>query len=81
MESLEDIRYLAKPGDPMLSIDLTQGYHHVSIHPDDKKILGFQWKDRFYCFNVLPFGLKSAPRIFTKVVTMLAKKWRSKGMC
>ncbi len=80
MESLADLRFLAQPGDLLLSLDLTQGYHHVTIHPTDRKYLGFQWNDMFFHFNVLPFGLKPAPRIFTKVVTLLARSWRADGI-
>ena len=73
MESLAELQYLAQPGDVMLAIDLAQGYHHVTIHPRDRKFLGFHWQDQYYVFNVLPFGLKPAPRIFTKVVLLLAR--------
>jgi hypothetical protein len=80
MESLTDLKFLARPGDLMLSLDLTQGYHHVTIHPLDRNFLGFHWNKQFLCFNVLPFGLKPAPRIFTKVVTLLARSWRADGI-
>ena len=80
MESLTDLQYMAQPGDVMLAIDLAQGYHHVTIHPRDRKFLGFHWKNQYYVFNVLPFGLKPAPRIFTKVVLLLARSWRADGI-
>ena len=80
MESLDDIRFLARPGDFMLAFDLTHGYHHVTIHPADRTFLGFRWQNLFYQFNVLPFGLKSAPRTFSKVVTLLARSWRADGI-
>ena len=48
----------------------------VPVHPEDKKILGMQWKDRLYIDICLPFGLRSAPRIFTGVADML--KWWAK---
>ena len=31
---------------------------------------------KFYEFKVLPFGLTSAPYVFTKVVRQLVKYWR-----
>ena len=80
MESVEDIRFLAKPGDVMLAIDLTQGYHHVTVHPKDRTFIGFCWKQQFYQFEVLPFGLKPAPRWFSKIVTVLARSWRADGI-
>jgi hypothetical protein len=63
--------------------DITSAYHHIDIFPDHRKYLGFSWKfddqDRFFCFNVLPFGLTSAPYIFTKLTRPLVKKWRGEG--
>lgn len=63
--------------------DITSAYHHVDIFPDHRKYLGFSWKfgvqDRYFCFNVLPFGLTSAPYIFTKLTRPLVKKWRREG--
>ena len=41
------------------------GYHHVDIHPECYKFLGFQWYNNFYNFTVLPFGLSSACYLFT----------------
>lgn len=64
----------------MLAIGLAQGYHHVAIHPQDLRYLGFHWSNHFYVFNVPPFGLKPAPRIFTEVVTLLARSWRADGI-
>ena len=64
--------------------DISQGYHHIDIHPDFQKYLGFSWVingvQRFFMFLVLPFGLTSAPFIFTKVVRVLIKFWRSQGI-
>ena len=66
------------------SFDITQGYHHIEMHPDFHIYLGFSWvidgKVRFFMFVVLPFGLTSAPYIFTKVVRGLVKHWRGQGI-
>ena len=63
--------------------DLKCGYHHVEIFPDHRKYLGFSWKfcngqTRYFMFNVLPFGLSTAPYIFTKLFRPLVKLWRSR---
>ena len=34
-----------------------------------------------YVFTVLPFGLSSAPYVFTKVLKPLEKYWRIQGLC
>ena len=52
--------------------DLKSGYHHLDIHPQHKKFLGFSWKFdsqiRYFEFTVLLFGLFLAGHIFTRTV-------------
>ena len=54
------------------------------MHPDSVPYLGFAWEIdgvlRYFVFLVLPFGLTSAPFIFTKIVRCLVKYWRSQGV-
>ena len=56
----------------VFSFDIKQGYHHIDMHPDSIPYLGFAWEingmTKYFVFLVLPFGLTSAPFIFTKVV-------------
>ena len=65
--------------------DLKSGYHHLEIFPDHQPFLGFSWtypdgNTCFYMFSVLPFGLSSAPYIFTKLLRPLIRHWRSLGI-
>ena len=58
------------------------GYHHVDISPEHHAILAFSWDfgagvARYFQFTVLPFGLSSAPFIFTKLLNPLETLWRS----
>ena len=68
----------------MIKFDLRSGYHHIDIHSEFQKYLGFSWeiegKRRYFEFTVLPFGLSSAGHIFTKVVRVSVKYWRSFGV-
>ena len=61
--------YLEK-GNFMFSFDLKSGYHHIEIFPDHSKYLSFEWHSNnrtvYYSFLVLPFGLSTAPYVFTK---------------
>ena len=71
----------------MFSFDLKSGYHHVEISQDHPTFLGFCWRSPdsnngvFYVFTVLPFGLSSAPYVFTKLLKPLEKHWRIQGTC
>ena len=69
------IQYFAK--DQFLyKFDLKSGYHHFDICPQQHTYLGFSWKNHYYCFTVLPFGLSSAPYIFSKCLREMVKYWR-----
>ena len=73
-----------KKGNFMYNFDLKSGYHHVDIAPVCQTFLGFSWvyqgKLRHFVFTVLPFGLSSAPYIFTKLLRPLVGHWRGKGI-
>ena len=78
------ISYL-EVGAYMFTFDLKSGYHHIEVATVHQCCLGFSWVDpvskrtQSYRFTVLPFGLSSAPHIFTKVLKPLVKHWRLNG--
>ena len=60
------------------SFDLKSGYHHVGIFPSHQQFLGFSWtfpvgRTRYFAYAVLPFGLSSAPYLFTKLMRPLVE--------
>ncbi|GJP82308.1 hypothetical protein CLOP_g12561 [Closterium sp. NIES-67] len=79
-EGLNRVAELIRPGDWMFSIDLKSGYHHVEIHPSCWKFSGFQFEGDYYSFISLPFGLATAPFVFTQLIKQLAKRWRASGV-
>ena len=77
------LQYLQKD-DYMFSFDLKSGYHHIEMYSEHTDYLAFAWPDKFgniviYKFVVLPFGLSSAPYIFTKLLRPVISWWRSHG--
>ena len=44
----------------------------IPVHPHDHPLLGICWEGSTYVDRSLPFGLRSAPKIFTAVADMLA---------
>ena len=52
-------------------MDVKQAYRNVPIHPDDRPLLAMQWNGKIYVDKVLPFGLRSAPIIFTALADAL----------
>ena len=72
METQRSIRAAITPGEWVVSIDLKDAYFHVPIAKEYQKYFLFQVGDKTYKFVALPFGLSSAPREFTRVVTVIA---------
>lgn len=58
-------------GTLLAKIDIKQAYRMVPVHPDDRRLLGMKWGGKVYVDKVLPFGLRSAPLIFTAVADAL----------
>ena len=55
-------------GEWVTSIDLSDTYLHIPIHPQSRKFLRFHHKGTSYQFTSLPFGLATAPLVFTSLV-------------
>ena len=55
---------LIRPGCFMASVDFKDAYYSIPIAEEDRKLLMFQWKGKYYQFTCLPNGLSSAPRGF-----------------
>ena len=52
-------------GTRLATLDLESAYRIVPVHPHDCLLLGMRWEGKVYLDTALPFGLRSAPKIFT----------------
>ncbi len=52
-------------------MDVKQAYRNVPVHPTDSLLLRMQWEDMVYIDRTLPFGLRSAPLIFSALADAL----------
>ena len=52
-------------------IDIKEAYRIVPVHRQDWYLLGMRWNDNFFIDTRLPFGLRSAPKIFSAVADAL----------
>ena len=57
----------------LANIDVKEAYRIIPIHPDDRPFPGLHWKEQVYIDCQLPFGLASAPSIFSALGKAL--KW------
>ena len=63
----------------MAKSDIEEAYRLLPIHKDDKHLLGTQWKGQVYIDTALPFGLRSAPLIFTALADGLEWILKQRG--
>ena len=54
-------------GTQLAKVDVEHAYRNVPVHPDDRPLLGMIWGEKVYIDTVLPFGLRSAPKIFSSL--------------
>lgn len=74
------LKDLLKKGDYMVKIDLKDAYLTVPIWQNHQKYLRFLWRDSLLEFACLPFGLASAPRVFTKLLKPVLSILRQRGI-
>ena len=68
MDTLEAAVNMMRPGCFMALVDLKGAYNTVPIHASHQKYLKFCFDGALYKYTCLPYGLVSAPRIFTKLL-------------
>ena len=54
-------------GSLLIKVDLKNAYRMVPVHSQNRHLLGICWEGNCYADMALPFGLRSAPMIFTAV--------------
>ena len=80
MENLPSILPYIRPSDWAVTLDLKDAYYHIPIAKESQRILGFAVQNRHFQFRALPFGLKTAPRIFTRLIRIVAAELRRQGV-
>jgi len=80
MEHAEHAAKQMRAGDFMFTLDMKSGYHQVPVKEWFKKLLCFEWQGQVYQWQVMPFGLSTAPRAYTKICRRLLQRWRQKGV-
>ena len=55
----------------LVKADIQEAYRMIPIHPDDQHLLGIRWNECMYIDRMLPFVLRSAPKIFMVVADAL----------
>ena len=58
-------------GSLLAKMNVQHAFWLVPVHPEDRWLLGMKWKEQHCIDTVLPFGLRSAPKIFTALADAL----------
>ena len=58
-------------GTLLAKMDIKQAYRMILVHPEDRHLLGMRWQETVFVDKTLPFGLRSAPLIFSAVADAL----------
>ena len=56
----------------LAKFDLRSAYRVVPIHLEDQCLRGVRWQNQVFLDTALPFGLRSAPKIFSALADALA---------
>ncbi|XP_062593507.1 uncharacterized protein LOC134254984 isoform X1 [Saccostrea cucullata] len=68
----------------MAKTDIQDAFRIIPIHPDDYKLLGFSWNNRFYHDKCLPMGASSSCQIFeclsSSLHWVMCEKFSASGM-
>ncbi|CAJ0961645.1 unnamed protein product [Ranitomeya imitator] len=80
MESLRSVISSLEKGEFLASVDIQDAYLHIPIFPLHQKFLRFAVNNLHFQFTALPFGLASAPRVFTKVMSTVVSILHSRGI-
>ena len=68
------INYIVRlgPGTHLAKIDIKSAFRLLPVHAADRHLLGVQWKGAVFIDTCLPFGLRSAPKLFNTLADLLA---------
>ena len=64
------------PGMEMAKTDVKSAYRIVPVHPEDRSLLGMCWNGDIFVDAALPFGFRSAPKVFNAIAD--AMEWIAK---
>ncbi|KAM9972542.1 hypothetical protein ACTFIR_011909 [Dictyostelium discoideum] len=76
MEGIKNLPSMVKQVYYMVKLDTKKAYLHVFVDPQYRNLFRFVWKCSHYSWKTMPFGLSTAPRIFTMLLRPVLRMLR-----
>ena len=64
----------------LAKVDIKSAYRLVPVNLADRSLLGITSRGKYYVDTILPFGLRSAPKIFNALADALEWCFRQQGV-
>ena len=80
MESILLLKDISKPNSFPTKIDLKDAFYSIPITKKSRKYLQFIYHNKLYQFCVLPFGISTAPRVFSNILKPVIALLRTRGI-
>ena len=68
------------PGALLAKVDIKSAFRLLPIHPSDRHLTTMKWNQQIYIDTCLPFGLRSAPKLFNILADLLAWTAQKNGV-
>ena len=76
-ENIDTAFDLVEPNDHLVTLDIKNGFFHCKVDPKFHTFLGFSYRQKYYVWQVLPFGLSVSPYYFCKILRAVVQHLRS----
>ena len=63
--------FSAGQGALLAKLDIKSAYRNIPVYPGDRHLLGICWQGKTFVDTCLPFGLRSAPKVFNATADAL----------
>ena len=68
------------PGTLLAKIDIKSAFRLIPVHLQDRHLLAMEWRRNLFIDTCLPFGLRSAPKLFNILADLAEWAMRHQGV-
>lgn len=79
-ESIEQVLEIVDANDYLVTVDLKDAFFHVKLNEEFRTYFGFKWLDKYYVWNVTPFGWNVSPYYCCKLLRCVIGHLRSNNI-